>query len=396
MKLLFVYSLKFKQDNEGNLYTDGSMSEELWKRYTYLADHVEVVSRLEPNNYTKEYASEKFNRFKTSKKSFVKVPDLYLNLKTFINFSLRMKSRKIIKQKVLENDFIIARLPSKEGYTAVKYASKYNKPYLVEVVGCAKDSLWYHSFKGKLLAIPNYFSMKKAVKNSPFALYVTEYFLQKRYPSKGKSISCSDVLLTSTDQEVLENRLKKISDFSKNRPLIIGTAGAIDVKYKGQEYVIKAMAKLKKQGYQIEYHLVGNGDKTYLKNIAQKYKVYNEVKFLGTLPHEKMYTFYDNIDIYIQPSKLEGLPRALIEAMSRGCPAIGSKVGGIPELLDSKTLFTKGSVNEICHLLSKIDINFLRNQAVRNFNKSKEFNKAVLEEKRTKFYKQFLLDNVNI
>ena len=42
----------------------------------------------------------------------------------------------------------------------------------------------------------------------------------------------------------------------------------------------------------------------------------------------------DEADLFCTPSRTEGLPRALIEAMARGLPAMGTDVGGIRELLD--------------------------------------------------------------
>ena len=51
---------------------------------------------------------------------------------------------------------------------------------------------------------------------------------------------------------------------------------------------------------------------------AKKMNVSNFIQFDGTLPSgQKVYDWLDEVDIYLQPSFQEGLPRALIEAMSR-------------------------------------------------------------------------------
>lgn len=105
-----------------------------------------------------------------------------------------------------------------------------------------------------------------------------------------------------------------------------------------------------------------------------------------------MSAYYDSLDIYIQPSKQEGLPRAIIEAMSRGCPVIGTNIAGIPELISPEFLFKKGSISEVVSAIRKIVAMDLNSIAVRNFKKSKEFEKSKLDEKREKFYTEFLSD----
>ena len=184
------------------------------------------------------------------------------------------------------------------------------------------------------------------------------------------------------------------SNIGNNRTIVIGTAGAIDVKYKGQEYVIKAMSKIMKESNKtIIYRIAGGGDSSRLNKIAEEYNVKDYVKFDGSIPNYNMSNWYDSLDIYIQPSTVEGMPRALIEAMSRGVICFGSRVGGIPELLSDDCLFKIGNVNEISNKIENIDNN-KRNEILKfNFQKIREFDFKLLNDKRNKFYSDFLRDN---
>lgn len=78
--------------------------------------------------------------------------------------------------------------------------------------------------------------------------------------------------------------------------------------------------------------------------------------------------FLDTVDIYIQPSKQEGLPRSVVEAMSRGCLCVGSRIAGIPELLSTKYLFNAGNVMQIAKILADIDKDQLRKRKAKYKN----------------------------
>ena len=115
-----------------------------------------------------------------------------------------------------------------------------------------------------------YYKTKSRIKNAPYVVYVTNEFLQNRYPTCGKSVCCSNVALTEFDGSVLDRRLEKIESMKSTDRIIIGTTAAVNVRYKGQQYIIKALGKLKKEGItNFEYQLVGGGDQTYLKAIAK-------------------------------------------------------------------------------------------------------------------------------
>ncbi|WP_198039505.1 glycosyltransferase family 4 protein [Clostridium kluyveri] len=384
----FIHDHVFlKYDNQ--FYTSGSLNSEIMKRYINTFGGIRLVTRC------KEVTSVKDSLEPSSIENteFVCIP----NYKSIIKILNYFKARKIIKEEVLKSEYIILRTSSFANIAA-RYARKYNKPYLVEVVSCAWDATWNYNFIGKFIAPFSFMFQKKTVREADYAIYVTENFLQNRYPTHGKTTNCSNVSLEEFSQQFIEKRLEKIKNMKKDDKIILGTTAAVNVLYKGQQYVIKALGKLKKQGItNFEYQLVGGGEQTYLKSVAEKYGVVNQVKFLGSMPHNKVFEWLDIIDIYVQPSRQEGLPRALIEAMSRGLPAFGAKTGGIPELLDNKYIFsnTRRNICEICNILKSFNEDAMSIQAKRNYDESKKYDKNTIEDRRRKFFTNFIKETRN-
>ena len=382
MKLLYAHDHKFHVYNN-NYYSNGSFSKEALSRYTSAFEEVRFVSR----QINASGLPKKMTLATTSGVEFVEIPDF----KSIKKFYKKKQASILIEQEVLKCDYVIAR-SSSIGYLAIKYAKKYNKPYLVEVVACPWDALWNHSLKGKILAPYSYLKLKRTAKEAPYVIYVTNEFLQKRYPTNGMSTNCSDVALTEFDDKVLKNRLEKIKHIQETHKYIIGTTAAVNVRYKGQQYVIQALGKLKKQGVtNYEYQLVGGGDQRYLKRIAEKYDVVDQIKFLGAMPHNQVFDWLETIDLYVQPSRQEGLPRALIEAMSKAVPSFGARTAGIPELLEGKFIFsnTRKNIDEIIEILKSFDKETLTKQATRNYEESKKYDKGVIEERRRRFFEEF-------
>src|SRR5699024_5389472 len=134
---------------------------------------------------------------------------------------------------------------------------------------------------------------KLIVKKANYVIYVTEEFLERRYPTKGNYIACSNVTLNSVNDADINNRLEMIDKIDLNNKLIFGTCATIDVVYKGQEDVMKVIHKLVKEGYNIEYQLVGGGNKKYLESVARKLGISNRVKFIGTLEHKDVFRWLE-------------------------------------------------------------------------------------------------------
>lgn len=299
----------------------------------------------------------------------------------------RRKNAQIIEQEVRKADACVAHVPSFIGDTVARTAKRLGKPCLTVVVGCAWDAYWNYNCIGKLIAPFRYASLRSVQREASYSIYVTQKFLQKRYPSRGLSIGCSDVDIKINDEQVLQQRMRHIA--GRNGILRMATIAAVDVRYKGQEYVIRALSLLKQQGILLEYHLVGGGDKSFLQRLAKHCDVSEQVIFHGLMPHDQILPFLDEMDIYIQPSKQEGLPRALIEAMSRGCFSLGAKTAGIPELLSSKYIFRRGNVGDIVKALSHITRQELQEQALQNFKEAQKYDSSLLNKQRNEFLELF-------
>lgn len=383
MKGLFCFDGPMYRDKNG-IYCNTTLTNEVFDRYLQVVDHLTIAIRTFVLDV--DYQEANLHKIDMEKLTIVELP----NLNSVDGLLTKKKRVKNISKKLIgENDLVFARMPSVISNIFIKEANRQTKKYLVEVGGCVWDAYWNHSIKGKIVAPLLYIKTRKYIKNADFSVYVTKNFLQKRYPNNGRIESCSNVSLPEFDVGVLKNRIEKIQKKNINEPIIIGTTAAINVPYKGQEYIIKAISKMKSEGYDFVYELVGVGDKEYLEDVARKYNVQENVKFLGVLLHDDVIEWLDQVDIYSQPSKQEGLPRALVEAMSRGCPSIGSLTAGIPELLSEDCVFHKGNVNEICEILKKFSKEKMLETAKINFEKSKEFDSSIIEHRRTKIFKEY-------
>ena len=391
MELLFVYEDKVAEDAQGNLYTGSAFSQEIFDRYLEHFEHITLLMRRSPVSPYDTEALSRMNKLSSERISIVWLPDLTASLKNFFSLSLRRRYRRIIKENITPDRAVIMRVPSRSGRIAAGYCKKLGKPYLAEAVGCPWGSLWNHSLRGKLLAPNSWLQMRFCMKHASHAVYVTDEFLQRRYPSGGKSAAISDVELFPADGVLLEKRLEKIN--RSDGKTVIGTAAAVNVAFKGQHFVIEALASLKAKGRaDFEYRLAGGGDSARLRELAEKLGVSEQVVFEGSIPHDRMFGWFDGLDLYIQPSLQEGMPRALIEAMSRALPAFGSRIGGMPELLGNGSIFPAKDVGTIVDMLEGLSKDSMSAMARANFSRAADFEKEKLEKRRFDFYREFSKD----
>lgn len=370
--VLFVSDNIFIRD-EKNIYSN-SFSYAILKRYIDIFSKVTVVGRVQESSNIENISLASGNGV-----DFILL-DSISNLSSFMG--KRGEYKKLFDSIISEYDGVIVRLPSELGLLISSVAREKNISYLVEVVGCGFDAMrYYGGVRSKIYAPILYLKMRYAIQKAPFVCYVTQEFLQKRYPTKGKSISISDVYIPLMNSKVLLDRVDKIKSQTK---ITIATIAFLDVDYKGIDRAIEAISTLDAD---CEYHILGDGNPQRYRRLAKDMGI--SVKFIPSLPQgERVWEWLDNIDIYIQPSLTEGLPRALIEAMSRGCPIIASSVGDIPLLLDRDMLHSPKDTKRLSQLISNmIDHKSLQiEQAQKNFKTAQRYSSDILDREREEFY----------
>lgn len=112
------------------------------------------------------------------------------------------------------------------------------------------------------------------------------------------------------------------------------------IEKKGIEYAIRAIASLIKEGYNIEYTIVGEGNrKNRLIALAKKLRISNRVHIIGHQSNQQVSLLLNKSHIFILPSvtcadgSQEGIPNAIKEAMATGLPIITTYHSGIRELI---------------------------------------------------------------
>ena len=309
----------------------------------------------------------------------------YVELPDFRKFSSIIPTYKLIMEIVKSADFCYLRLGF-AAFVAAQYCHRHNIPYMAIVNGDVFQTTRNHSsLKVRLSSYPMLFMAKYVINHAKYALYVTKYYLQNKYPCPGKSLGCSDVEFLDMSDEYLTTRLRRINSI---KTIVLGSAGNVATVIKGQDTVIRALAELKKGGHhEYVYQLVGTGDQTILGNLAKELGVEDMVQFMGEYSHDDVLKWFEKIDIYLHPSRSEGLPRTILEAMTKATPCICSDVGGIPELISDEFLFSYNGeeVSHLKDLILKMTKEKMKEEATNNHTLAKEYNPELLDQKRIAF-----------
>jgi glycosyltransferase involved in cell wall biosynthesis len=352
MKLLFVQEAVYLEYN-GELYSSRINYETYWNRFLPHFDTVTVVARA------KKVQTLPAGYFRSTGD---KVRFVSLN---YYNGPIEFyKQRKFLLKKInhatANHSVFVLRIPGPIGALTYKILEKKKLKYVVEVVGdpfeVANSLPLFFPLKF-IYKIFGYYEMKKIVGNAAAAIYVTEHFLQSRYPTARHALEATASNVIIKDEYLLSDtskRKRKIASLQTRlhnmnaERIKIGTVGML-YSIKSPLEIVKAARLMINAGLNIEVNFVGEGPLLNdIQKLAKQLNIEDRIYCIGILPAgPAVFNFLDTLDLYIQFSKTEGLPRAMVEAMARGCPVIASKVGGIPELICKDLLVSSGDYNAL-------------------------------------------------
>lgn len=384
MKLLYVSKYQFTI-RDGITYALPAYGNRFWEKYLDVFDSVDVLAEE-----VKKYLNNGTLAQITDERISVEILPCNTAPRDFVN---DRAVKKILEEKIRNAEAILIKPSCRKGIMAIRLAKKYNKPYMVELTGDLKRTLSKNP--NLLKRIYNPFlhrQILRAIKDCEFGLYVTEKHLQKVYPISGKQCGCTDTVLPYITEASLQKRIQKIEGMPADE-IHIGMVTSYHDNRKGLDTAIKAIGLIRKK--KVTLHVLGLGTEEdrqkwldYAKNHGAEGKLVFDPSLSGV---EKVLQWNDTMDLCILPSRSEGLPRCVVESISRGCPNIISNVCGMPELVGRHWVHEPEDHRRLAELIEELtgDPELMKQVATENFNHSKNYEHSVLKAKRNAFLEEF-------
>lgn len=128
------------------------------------------------------------------------------------------------------------------------------------------------------------------------------------------------------------------------------------VEIKGIDVLLKAVDSLREEIPRLKCVILGEGSYgEVLRRMCAELNLSSRVFFSGFQDNVRPYL--QMADVFVNPSYVECLPRAVVEAMACGIPCIATKVGGVPEIISDQEdglLVAPGSVGELSAAIERL------------------------------------------
>ena len=379
MNLLVALDHRFERTPDGvvwSWYFDHSF----WTRYLEVFREVRVLARVRDVSEVAATA----RRSDGAGVAVVPVP-FYHGPLQYLRRSADV--RAVVRAAVGPRDAVILR-SGQVGNCLAKALREDGHPYAMEIIGDPYDVFAPGANTHPLRPFLRWWyprQVRRLCAGAAAVAYVTEEALQKRYPAGPGAFSTYFSSIDLND-EALRQSPRDIRGPARR----LLTVGTMDQPYKGHDILLRSVAAAMRNGYDFTLTVVGDGHfRATLEALARELAIADRVVFKGQLPkgalvREQM----DLADLFVLPSRTEGLPRALIEAMARAMPCISTTVGGTPELLPPEDRVPAGDVSALALKLCDVarDLPRLNRMSVVNLEKASQYRSDILAGRRRLFY----------
>jgi glycosyltransferase involved in cell wall biosynthesis len=179
--------------------------------------------------------------------------------------------------------------------------------------------------------------------------------------------------------------------------IVIGFVGRLDFQ-KGVDRLVHVARTLIERGiHDVVFAVIGPGDFVAASGLSQSYILEN-VRVCGAIPDSRRY--FSAFDVFALPSRYEGFPYVVLEAMAAGVPVVSTHVSGAAELIDAEQIgFVVPNEDDVTRFADATEAlardAALRERMKRNCERTAEhFSAAAMVEKTAGLYTR-LIDGVS-
>jgi glycosyltransferase involved in cell wall biosynthesis len=375
---------RFSRTPDGVVWTRGGPAYRFFTRYLSAFERVRVVARVADVPSPEEGAT----RVDGDAVQVWPVP-WYVGPRQYL--ARRSAVVRAVRAAAGPGDAVVLRVPSPIGALLARERERTGRPYAVEVVGDPYDvfapGVVDHPAR-PFLRWRETARLRRQCRNAVAAAYVTERYLQARYPARAGAVTAAYSSIDLPPEAYLPRPRR--ADRVPEVPTLV-SVGTLEQLYKGVDVLVAALARLAATGLALRLVHLGDGRcRPQIESLAARWGVADRVTLTGTLPAgDAVWRQLDAADLFVMPSRTEGLPKALIEAMARGLPAVGSAVGGIPELLAPEDLVPPDDVTALADAIRRLVTDPARMTAAsaRNLARAADFAETALAPRRDAFYR---------
>lgn len=396
-KLLLAADGHYYRDDKGDVYVDAVYNYKFFARYLDVFDEVLALGRM-----TSVHEAPAGKRLSSGPGvSFI---DLIPGAGVRGLVMTGSANRRIISKAVADSESVIARVSGVVANMVTSECRRQAKPYSIEVVVDPWEYFAPGANGGKAAPVVRRLWTNQLKRDCEMAVgvsYVTEHYLQKRYPCRAMRDveGCFTSYYSSVD--LPDDSFGEAKSWPSGVDVlhIVHVANNFAGDGKGHDTLFRSCALLAEHGIPFKLTCIGDGPSMLeFKRRVTDLGIAESVCFTGRLADGfAVRQEVRNADVFVFPTKAEGLPRVLLEAMSEGVPCLSTPVCGIPEILPEECLFSPNDAEGFARKLEKLreSPEELARLSALGLELSKNYSSSVLSSRRRDFYAR-VRDSANL